>query len=112
MYGYPYFNQPSYNQQQTPQDDRIWVQSKQAAEAYLVAPGGFVRLWDSNTNVFYEKRTDASGRPLPLDEYEYTKKQALVSTPTDYSKELKELTDRVKSLEERYAEHDADTTSV
>lgn len=108
MYGYQYYNQPSYNQ--APQDDRIWVQSKQAAEAYLVAPGGFVRLWDTNGNVYYEKRADASGRPLPLDVYEYSRKTS-VSLPTDYSKELKDLTDRVKRLEESYG-HDADDTSI
>ena len=34
-------------------DERIWVQGKNAAEAYLVAANGFVRLWDSNGQVFY-----------------------------------------------------------
>lgn len=33
-------------------DERIWVQGKNAAEAYLVAANGFVRLWDSNGQVF------------------------------------------------------------
>jgi hypothetical protein len=51
-------------------DERIWVQGKNAAEAYLVAANGFVRLWDSNGQVFYEKRADASGRPC-METYEY-----------------------------------------
>ena len=80
MYGYnnPYLqsfnqNQPSFNQAQpqTPQDERVWVSNQQAAESYLLAPSGFVRLWDSSTSRFYEKRADATGRPLPMDIYEY-----------------------------------------
>lgn len=73
MYGYnPYLNyQQSSNQ--IPQDERIWVQNEISAEAYLVAPNGFVRLWDSSRPVFYEKRADATGRPYPIEAYEYTK---------------------------------------
>lgn len=58
-------------QPQSPQDDRIWVASESAAEAFLVAANGFVRLWDSNKPVFYEKRADMNGRPMPLVAYEY-----------------------------------------
>lgn len=58
-------------QPQTTQDDRIWVASESAAEAFLVAANGFVRLWDSNKPVFYEKRADMNGRPMPLVAYEY-----------------------------------------
>lgn len=58
-------------QPQASQDDRIWVASESAAEAFLVAANGFVRLWDSNKPVFYEKRADMSGRPMPLVTYEY-----------------------------------------
>ena len=54
-------------------DERIWVQNETSAEAYLLAPGGFARLWDSSTNRFYEKRADATGRPLPMEVYEYTR---------------------------------------
>lgn len=75
MYGQPYYqnyynSQPSYSQQNS-QDERIWVQSKASAEAYLLAPNAFVRLWDSSTNRFYEKRADATGRPLQMEVYEY-----------------------------------------
>lgn len=58
-------------QPQASQDDRIWVASESAAEAFLVAANGFVRLWDSNKPVFYEKRADMNGRPMPLVAYEY-----------------------------------------
>lgn len=73
MYGYnPYLN---YQQStaQIPQDERIWVQNEISAEAYLVAPNGFVRLWDSSKPIFYEKRADATGRPYPIEAFEYTK---------------------------------------
>ncbi len=56
---------------QVTQDDRIWVASESAAEAFLVAANGFVRLWDSNKPIFYEKRADMNGRPMPLVAYEY-----------------------------------------
>lgn len=73
MYGYtnPYYQQ-NYLTQPT-QDERIWVQNETSADAYLVAPNGFVRLWDSNKPIFYEKRADATGRPYPIEAYEYTK---------------------------------------
>ena len=84
MYGYnnPYlqnyqlnqgqtnFNQ-GFNQAQQPQDERIWVANETSAESYLLAPSGFARLWDSNLPRFYEKRADATGRPLPMNIYEY-----------------------------------------
>lgn len=57
--------------QQAPQDDRIWVASESAAEAFQMVPNGFVRLWDSNKQIFYEKRADMNGRPMPLVAYEY-----------------------------------------
>lgn len=56
---------------QATQDDRIWVASESAAEAFIVGANGFVRLWDSNKPVFYEKRADMNGRPMPLVAYEY-----------------------------------------
>ena len=35
-----------------------------SAEAYLVAPNGFVRLWDANKPMFYEKRADALSKKI------------------------------------------------
>lgn len=58
-------------QPQASQDDRIWVASESAAEAFFVTANGFARLWDSNKPVFYEKRADINGRPMPLVAYEY-----------------------------------------
>lgn len=75
FYGYPQYSvpYPQYGVQAVPQqnpDDKIYVQGIEAAKAYLVTANGFVRLWDSQSNVFYEKRADASGRPSIMA-YEY-----------------------------------------
>lgn len=88
-------------------DERIWVQSEQAAEAYLVAPNSFVRLWDSQKPVFYEKRADATGKPLPIDVYEYTKKDVNITNSAllterctiDYAEEIDALNERITALE-------------
>lgn len=89
-------------------DERIWVQGKNAAEAYLVAANGFVRLWDSNGQVFYEKRADASGRPC-METYEYKRLGTELpktgaeskSSVNDYSKEIDSLKVRLAALEKR-----------
>lgn len=94
--------------QQSNNDERIWVQGKNAAEAYLVAANGFVRLWDSNGQVFYEKRADASGRPC-METYEYKRLGAELpkteaeskSSANDYSKEIDSLKVRLAALEKR-----------
>lgn len=64
---------PQQMQQQSNPDERIWVQGQGAAEAYLVAPNSFVRLWDSQAPIFYEKRADQTGRPF-LEVFEYKRK--------------------------------------
>lgn len=94
--------------QQQNSDERIWVQGKNAAEAYLVAANGFVRLWDSNGQVFYEKRADASGRPC-METYEYKRLGSSApkteveskSSVNDYSKEIDNLKARLAALEKR-----------
>lgn len=117
------YQQVSQNQYQAPQqsqDERIWVQNETAAEAYLVAPNSFVRLWDSSRPVFYEKRADMTGRPFPIETYEYTKITAVQPVkqekPTvDYTEEIKALKRRIEALEkgEKYAaESNADDTGI
>ena len=94
--------------QQAPQDDRIWVASESAAEAFQMVPNGFVRLWDSNKPVFYEKRADMNGRPMPLVAYEYKIRDA-AATPEavnpDFEKRLSALEDKIKAMEG--TKHDA-----
>lgn len=90
----PQQNQVSLQQPQMPHDERIWVQGEGAAMAYLVAPGGFARLWDSTQPVFYEKRSDANGRPLPMEVYDYSRRGGNPAPASD---------DRLKALEGRIA---------
>jgi hypothetical protein len=107
---------PNYPNQMIPQqqnimpvaqqtDERIWVQNETAADSYLVAPGGFVRLWDNSKNKYYEKRADNSGRPFPMEVYEYRK---ITSNPVeeeeqkiDYMNEINALKERITALEKR-----------
>lgn len=92
----------------TSTDGRIWVQNETSAEAYLLAPNEFVRLWDSSRPVFYEKRADATGRPLPMDVYEYNKillkNDGVNDTPNnlpldDINARFDEITSRIEALE-------------
>lgn len=103
MINYPYYNNQFFgNQQIQPQqDERIWVQGIEGANAYLVAPNSFVRLWDSQSNVFYEKHTDAIGRPY-TEIFEYTKKsdqKPQVAVTSSYDSQIEELEKRISALE-------------
>lgn len=101
----PVFNPPSTMQQpaaqmqnpQAGQDDRIWVASESAADSFLVAANGFVRLWDSNKPVFYEKRADMNGRPMPLVAYEYKIRDA----STGHEAVNSEFEQRLSAVEEK-----------
>lgn len=95
------FQQPQIQPQQTqPVDDRIFVANAAAAEAYLVAPNGFVRLWDSNANRFYEKAADASGRQFPMATFEYKKAEPHSEQPLpDYESRFKAIEEKIAALE-------------
>lgn len=68
----PIQQMPTMPQQMMSQQEEIlYVPNEQAAESYLMAPNSFVRLWDANQQVFYERRTDPQGRPFPMEKYEY-----------------------------------------
>lgn len=112
MYGNNYFSTwPTYNtpQMQTPQqtpaiaDDRIFVPSELAAKSYIMAPNSFVRLWDSSQPVFYECRTDPSGRSYPMEVYEYKRREQQTAPAaqnnTDYSAAIEKLARRIEKLE-------------
>lgn len=101
----PQYQQPVYQQpmgMQAPQpmqDDRIWVASEQAADSYQIVPNGFARLWDSNQPVFYEKRADATGWPMPLVVYEY--KLRVAPAPVAQTAPANDWEDRLKAVEEK-----------
>ena len=108
MYNFGNYGFNYGNQQQVTTDERIWVPNQQAAESYLVAPNGFVRLWDSNRAVFYERRSDSSGRPYPIEIYEYNKVLPQTQIPQDNNDskiieelnlKINELTTRIEQLE-------------
>lgn len=88
---------------QATQDDRIWVSSESAAESFLVAANGFVRLWDSNKPVFYEKRADMNGRPMPLIAYEYKIRDASAGPETvnaGFEQRLSAVEEKIKHMME------------
>lgn len=102
--------QPFQRVEQT--DDRIWVQGEGAAQAYLVAANGFVRLWDSQEPVFYEKRADATGKPY-MEVYEYKPKRSespktsffdkpqTVEGTNELKAEIDDLKARISALESK-----------
>lgn len=85
---------PQQAMPQMVQEETLYVPNEQAAEAYLMAPNSFVRLWDANQQVFYEKRTDPQGRPFPMEKYTYSKAQ------NEPVKEQNSLTDQFVTREE------------
>ena len=94
------------------QDDKIFVQGELAAQAYLVAPGSFVRLWDSTQNVFYDKRADASGRPY-MEVYDFKKRDNLTTQvntehiPTvNYDEKINALSKEIETLKGKIEEID------
>lgn len=100
------YSQPLTGINQINQDERIWVQGEGSAQAYLVAPNSFVRLWDSSQAVFYEKRADASGRPY-METFEYKRKGSAIPSEAvlpsdggiDYGAKIKALEARLDALE-------------
>lgn len=72
-YQNPYYAQPQVvqgqqsvvpqPQQQTQNNNIIWVTGEAGAKSYLVAPNTTVQLWDSEAQVIYLKSADSSGMP-------------------------------------------------
>lgn len=62
---------------QTPQPNTfVWVSGEQAARSYPIAPGATVLMMDSEAQTFYIKKADASGRPFPLEIYDFAPRAA------------------------------------
>lgn len=49
----------------------VWVSGEQAARSYPIAPGATVLMMDSEAQTFYIKKADSSGRPFPLEIYDF-----------------------------------------
>lgn len=95
--------------QQVNQEEKIWVQGEDAAKDYLVTANGFVRLWDSNTNRFYEKRADGSGRPS-MEIYEYKKIEE--EKEPQFEDRMKELELRIAALEGKNEQSNGNDSEV
>lgn len=52
--------QPPMTQQSS---GMIWVNSKQEADGWPIAPGNAVALWDSNNPIVYLRQADSTGKP-------------------------------------------------
>lgn len=75
------------------QEERIFVSNQQAAESYIVAANGFVRLWDSSQPRFYEKSADCTGRPMTMKIYEYKEVSAMPEVQNGDFVSTKEFTE-------------------
>lgn len=81
----------------------IWVQGESGAKAYPVAPGNSLALFDSESDRFFIKSTDASGMPSPLRVFNYTEQKEnnvisnAIHTENDYvtRKEFEELLEKI-----------------
>lgn len=76
---------------QTPQPNTfVWVSGEQAARSYPIAPGATVLMMDSEAQTFYIKKADASGRPFPLEIYDFApramQQQAAPQTESNFVK--------------------------
>ena len=55
--------QPIQNEQ-TYNDGLIWVQGRESAKAYPIAPNRTLILWDSDEPFIYKKTADKNGKPI------------------------------------------------
>lgn len=62
-------------------EDRIFVSGIQEADSWVVQRGQSARLWDRNGNTFYIKSVSESGMPLPLEIYDYKRRNVEVEAP-------------------------------
>ena len=81
-------NQPqSYGGYQAPQSQQMrtsmaYTNGNIEAQAWAVAPGNMVYLFDMDGRTFYTKGVDHNGMPLPFKTYEYTEVVETMPVPT------------------------------
>lgn len=80
-------------QVQPMRDDRIWVEGEEAARSFLVAANSSAVLWDSGSDTIYFKRTDVSGRPLPMMILDFTVRDQNQKPDYVTRQEFKQLVD-------------------
>jgi hypothetical protein len=69
---YPQMNQ---NPQQAIPMRADWVLGESAARAYSNSPGMITLLMDAEQPMLYVKKTDQSGRPMPLEVYDLVRRE-------------------------------------
>lgn len=96
-------------QQQTPINNYgiIWA-GEQDARAYPTAPSTSIILWDPNVDVFYKKVTDAQGKTILFDIFDYAKREiqnekvengeSAVQSNENLSKKVDDLAFKLDSL--------------
>lgn len=96
---------PQYQPQQS-DNGIIWVQGEAGAKAYPIQSGKSVVLFDSETERFFIKSTDASGMPQPLRIFKYseTDENEEKSNKIDISQfitrdEFEDLMEKIEKIE-------------
>lgn len=89
----------SYNSYFPGSQQLIWVQGKEGADGFLIAPNNTVPLWDMEEPVIYLKSADSMGR-TSIKILDYTERE--IPNPTDELSDLRsevsELKEMIKSL--------------
>lgn len=118
QYPYAYSPASSYTMpmnlpsQQRSSSSIVWVQGEAGAKAYPVAPGNTVLLMDSETNQFYIKSLDASGKPTTKT-YVYEEKaneteKVTEDTPQNDFVTRKEFAELKKQLDDLMSQEQQD----
>ena len=106
----PYGHQSPYtlnNSGNNQNGGMTWVQGEAGANAYQVAPGHVMVLFDSTRDVFYIKSVDMYGKPSPLETYDFKKHVDVAKNETtDMSQyvtkaELEEILKGMKATPEK-----------
>lgn len=87
----------------------IWVNSKNEADSYLVAPGSAVALWDANNPVIYLRQADNTGKPTTkvfdlVERSDGPKINAVPLTNQITREEFDAVVDRLTALENKPCE--------
>jgi len=79
----------------------VWVSGEQAARSYPIAPGATVLMMDSEAQTFYIKKADASGRPFPLEIYDFAPRAAQQQTAPQAESNFVKMEDIDRIVEEK-----------
>jgi len=78
------------------------VDSQTAAQNYPVSPNETKILFDRNNDVFYKKYANSGGQ-VTIDIFDFTKRPMQEHAGEDVAKTVKELSERLKTIEDKLA---------